>query len=195
MNGFKRKALTTDDLMRRQEGSLAKRRKPSPAPVLEASHPEMDEATDEGSSEEEEETDGLGGQKLFSRIKGNEDSSDEVQGHDEDDDEEHGTSEDDEEDGAPVANTDDKDAFTPLSRFSLKSKSSISSQQPQLTKQHELKTLPQKNATFASLDISPSLISALNKMAIRTPTEIQVACIPPLLSGEYLPRPSGPCRS
>ncbi|KAH9002414.1 P-loop containing nucleoside triphosphate hydrolase protein [Lactarius hatsudake] len=40
-----------------------------------------------------------------------------------------------------------------------------------------------KNATFLSLNISPPLLSSLSKMAIHTPTEIQRACIPPLLIG------------
>ena len=40
-----------------------------------------------------------------------------------------------------------------------------------------------KNVTFLSLNISPLLLSALSKMAIHTPTEIQRACIPPLLLG------------
>ena len=43
---------------------------------------------------------------------------------------------------------------------------------------------PQTNFnTFASLGISLPLQAALSSMSIRMPTEIQVACIPPLLSG------------
>ena len=38
--------------------------------------------------------------------------------------------------------------------------------------------------SFSSMDISPPLQAALNNMSIRTPTEVQAACIPPLLSGE-----------
>jgi ATP-dependent RNA helicase DDX49/DBP8 len=37
--------------------------------------------------------------------------------------------------------------------------------------------------TFQSLGITSTLISALNSMSIKSPTEIQVACIPSLLSG------------
>ncbi|KAI9508679.1 P-loop containing nucleoside triphosphate hydrolase protein [Russula earlei] len=40
-----------------------------------------------------------------------------------------------------------------------------------------------KHVTFSSLGISPPLLSVLSKMAIHTPTEIQRACIPPLLAG------------
>lgn len=39
------------------------------------------------------------------------------------------------------------------------------------------------HVTFSSLGISPPLLSALSKMAIHAPTEIQRACIPPLLAG------------
>ncbi|KAA1473477.1 DEAD-domain-containing protein [Dentipellis sp. KUC8613] len=38
--------------------------------------------------------------------------------------------------------------------------------------------------SFSALDISPPLINALSKMSIGAPTEIQAACIPPLLAGE-----------
>lgn len=40
-----------------------------------------------------------------------------------------------------------------------------------------------KNVTFSLLNISPPLLSALSKMAIHAPTEIQRACIPSLLTG------------
>lgn len=43
-----------------------------------------------------------------------------------------------------------------------------------------------KPVTFSSLGISPPLLSALSKMAIHAPTEIQQACIPPLLAGLLL---------
>lgn len=40
-------------------------------------------------------------------------------------------------------------------------------------------------STFASLGVSKPLQAALSSMSIRTPTEVQVACIPPLLTGEF----------
>lgn len=43
---------------------------------------------------------------------------------------------------------------------------------------------PARPSTFASLGISSALLSALSKMSIRVPTEIQAICIPPLLQGE-----------
>jgi ATP-dependent RNA helicase DDX49/DBP8 len=36
------------------------------------------------------------------------------------------------------------------------------------------------------MGISTPLQAALNSMSIRTPTEVQAACIPPLLLGKYL---------
>lgn len=45
-------------------------------------------------------------------------------------------------------------------------------------------SLPTKATSFASFGITPALLSALNKISIRTPTEIQSACIPPLLEGK-----------
>ncbi|VDC04098.1 unnamed protein product [Peniophora sp. CBMAI 1063] len=44
--------------------------------------------------------------------------------------------------------------------------------------------LPPQSITFASLGIAPPLITAMAGMSIRAPTEIQSACIPPLLSGK-----------
>ncbi|OCH92184.1 DEAD-domain-containing protein [Obba rivulosa] len=49
---------------------------------------------------------------------------------------------------------------------------------PQLPKPRPLPT------SFTSLGISSSLLNALSKMSIRAPTEVQAACIPPLLTGE-----------
>ena len=44
-----------------------------------------------------------------------------------------------------------------------------------------------KRATFKSLGTSPSMISALTAMSIKLPTEVQIACIPPLLAGTQFP--------
>ncbi len=57
---------------------------------------------------------------------------------------------------------------------------------PRLVHQRTLSPDAGKPVTFMSLGISPPLLSALSKMAIRTPTEIQRACIPPLLAGQSL---------
>ena len=59
---------------------------------------------------------------------------------------------------------------------------------PQLVHQRSLSSGAGKvtTVTFSSLGISPTLLSALSKMAIHAPTEIQQACIPPLLAGQSL---------
>ena len=44
--------------------------------------------------------------------------------------------------------------------------------------------LPAKSYTFSSLGISAPLQVALKSMSIRLPTEVQAACIPPLLEGK-----------
>ncbi|KAN0126580.1 P-loop containing nucleoside triphosphate hydrolase protein [Russula decolorans] len=54
---------------------------------------------------------------------------------------------------------------------------------PRFVHQRPLSSGAGKPVTFSSLGISPSLLSALSKMAIHAPTEIQRACIPPLLAG------------
>jgi len=48
------------------------------------------------------------------------------------------------------------------------------------------KLLPSVPASFSSLGISVPLQSALKSMSIKSPTEVQVACIPPLLAGMYI---------
>jgi ATP-dependent RNA helicase DDX49/DBP8 len=57
---------------------------------------------------------------------------------------------------------------------------------PRLVHQRPLSSGAGKPVTFSSLGISPPLLSALSKMAIHAPTEIQQACIPPLLAGQSL---------
>ena len=42
-----------------------------------------------------------------------------------------------------------------------------------------------KKVTFQSLGTTPAMINALTAMSIKLPTEVQVACIPPLLAGTY----------
>lgn len=46
--------------------------------------------------------------------------------------------------------------------------------------------LPSVPPSFSSLGISAPLQSALKSMSIKSPTEVQVACIPPLLAGMYI---------
>ncbi|KAI0291769.1 P-loop containing nucleoside triphosphate hydrolase protein [Russula brevipes] len=111
--------------------------------------------------------------------------------------EDSGADEDDDEWGSeaePEGDTDSEasEEASPVGRGDL-SRSSESSNllgsrmtiKPQLV-HHRIQSPgagSSNHATFSSLGISPSLLSALSKMAIHAPTEIQRACIPPLLAG------------
>ncbi len=48
-------------------------------------------------------------------------------------------------------------------------------------------SLTTAQATFASLGVSLPLQKALKGMSIKVPTEVQAACVPPLLAGKWLP--------
>jgi ATP-dependent RNA helicase DDX49/DBP8 len=54
---------------------------------------------------------------------------------------------------------------------------------PRVVRRRTLSPGAGKPVTFSSLGISPPLLSALSRMAIHAPTEIQQACMPPLLAG------------
>ena len=162
MIASKRRAPTVDDLLRRQEGPQKRYRLPTT----------FQERDDEGSS---------------------------VDGRGEDPGEE--SSEDSEPDGTQLESGGEQSTDSEFSketpsldigRLSPFSKSpdllgSRVSIKPKLSSQHSQGessgAASSKNVTFSSLNISPSLLSALSKMAIHNPTEIQQACIPPLLKG------------
>ncbi len=107
----------------------------------------------------------------------------------------------DEETGDEECSTDDIDAFQHEVSNSVflqddedEDEDSISRFPPRSTLEPKAENLhPPSSATprheslassYESMGISSVLISALAKMSIRTPTEIQAACMPPLLSGE-----------
>lgn len=50
----------------------------------------------------------------------------------------------------------------------------------------QISTSTSSKSSFASLGISPQLQGALKSMSIKAPTEVQSACIPPLLAGKYV---------
>jgi len=145
LSGSKRRVLTTDDLMRRQELGPRKRQRRAK---------DEDEDSLRGSegptSEEGSQSDGL----------------------DEGEDDEDSTSE------IPMSDTGEDDTIP--SRFSFNPRQG--SVVKMSTVPSHVSSLP---LTFAEVGVSSSLVSAMNKMSIRTPTEIQTACIPPLLDGMY----------
>ncbi|KAF9006436.1 P-loop containing nucleoside triphosphate hydrolase protein [Cyathus striatus] len=122
----KRKSISADDLLRRQEQRYPKRLKISPVP------------------------------------------------HDHSDDSElEGVRSSDSEDEVERSNSNNEDAYK-LSRISSK---------PLSLKQAPLPTKP-THVSFESLGISSPLQTTLKGMSINSPTEVQAACIPPLLSGQ-----------
>lgn len=87
--------------------------------------------------------------------------------------------EDSEDEAFPQPNSmpDVDDRFS--SRISIVPKASLALARTPLTTQTE------KASSFLSFGISSALLGALYKMSIKAPTEIQAACVPPLLQGEF----------
>ena len=91
---------------------------------------------------------------------------------------------DDDHDSAPdIPMQNEGEEATVPSRFSFKSRQDAIAIAKKVTvPPHASSPLP---LTFAEMGVSSSLVSAMNKMSIHTPTEIQAACIPPLLNGMF----------
>ncbi|KAI0824747.1 P-loop containing nucleoside triphosphate hydrolase protein [Trametes gibbosa] len=163
MAGSKRHALTADDLMRMQEeGPLRKRLR------LEVSYEEL-EAGDNTSESEEAQSDG-------------EEVSDEGQSASED--ESSSSDIPSREDviaitGENLQPPEEEDANSRMasSRITLRPRAT---NPPARTAPSQAKSLP---TSYESMGISSALVSTLSKMSIKAPTEIQAACIPPLLQG------------
>lgn len=96
-----------------------------------------------------------------------------------------GGGEDDQESKSDVPIQDEEDTIP--SRFSFKSRESVVAKEN--TAPSDFSSLPQ---TFVELGVSSSLVAAMNKMSIHTPTEVQIACIPPLLDGMCFPSSAFP---
>lgn len=141
----KRRPLTTDDLMRRQELGTRKRQK-------RARDEEEESLRDPGSNSEDPQS---AEPSALDESEYDGDSASEIamQGEEEN---------------------------TIFSRFSFKPRGG--------TIAEEDKVPPQAHPpprSFVELGVSSSLVSAMTKMSIYAPTEVQVACIPPLLDGMY----------
>jgi ATP-dependent RNA helicase DDX49/DBP8 len=141
----KRRPLTTDDLMRRQELGPHKRQKRVRDKEEEESLPGSDGPTSGGESQSEE----------LSTSGGDEDNN--------------GAMSD--------VRVQDGEGNVP-SRFSFKPHQSTVTMED--TAPSHLSSLPH---TFMELGVPSSLVAAMNKMSIHTPTEVQIACIPPILNG------------
>lgn len=159
----------SDNLPRRQEEPHRKRVRHSPPLSIQSGSDELDSSAREtdrsargGDVDESEEEEG---------DKDKEDSSkednEELMGESLDD----GTF-DDGEDSTSDSQCNPVDLLNEPDRFKI---SRVKA------KQIREKKLP---GSFSALGISPQLQSALTTMSIRTPTEVQAACIPPLLAGK-----------
>jgi ATP-dependent RNA helicase DDX49/DBP8 len=164
MTGRKRRVLTTDDLLRRQEEPVAKKLKISLPLGFDGLDETSSELNDETSEEEEELTN-----NEVQRGKNRRRSAGDA---------------DDDSDDALLDGKDDE----PLTSGESESEFSVTLERSGLqgvkTKPMSQKPLKPTGATFASLGVSAPLQASLAAMSIRTPTEVQAACIPPLLAGQ-----------
>jgi ATP-dependent RNA helicase DDX49/DBP8 len=160
--GRKRRVLTADDLLRRQEEPLEKRSKISS--LLEFD--DLNETNSDETLEEELENDELQrGEMRDRRNMVDEEGDDALVDGEGTDPSTSGES----NFGFPI-HMDGKDRFD-LQR--VKPRTIVPQRPPKPT-----------GATFASLGVSAPLQASLAAMSIRTPTEVQAACIPPLLAGQ-----------
>ena len=149
----KRRALTTDDLMRRQEEPVRKKIRRTPIADSELHEDEQDgSTTGDGSTGSRTSFDGHEAEK-------------------EDLSECHDDSED---------MSEREQTFETLSVPERFSSSRVDSS---IIKANDV--LKEQSSSFLSLGVSNDLQATLSAMSIRTPTEIQAACIPPILAGEY----------
>ena len=179
MAGSTRRVLTTDDLLRMQEDGPSRKRRREDFIMVEDSDSEMELPFKhaKNDTDEDDESEGEGEELSSGSGSGSGDDSnsedDEVRdglGHDSDQADEifaHSLS-------TPYAEDD-----TSSSRISIVPRTSlpITRKPPAVPPNHP--------TSFATMGISATLLTALAKMSIRSPTEIQSACIPPLLQGEY----------
>lgn len=192
----KKRSITVDDLLKRQEEGFprtAKRQK-----VMHLSRRKMESDEDAEGSEasgsddemlntmddESEEETGEDGEEESE--DGNEENSQKADGgEDENEDEDGGVDGSDDSDEGEDGGVDVYDGPTqkPFPAFEVQDRLGSSIKK----KPNLLHPAPQKSQvvvkSFASFGISPALVAALTSMSIKVPTEVQAACIPPLLAG------------
>ncbi|EAU84738.2 ATP-dependent rRNA helicase RRP3 [Coprinopsis cinerea okayama7 len=158
----KKRHLTTDDLLRLQEEPSLKRIKTTSFTTTRQTDQYSDlEAT---SSDDDAET---GNSKKGEKA---------LQRDEESDDEEAETSDSDEEDSP--SSSENGESIPVVDRFGSAGKLSRSGAQSS----EEVKRLSAVTS-FSSLGVSNVLQTALSSMSITSPTEVQAACIPPILAG------------
>lgn len=158
----KRRALTTDDLMRMQEDGPARKR---PREDITFNGEDEDDYTD---SDEDFELPALPNTKY--------DDSEAAPGNETGGSNGGSDVDEDEESRVPPDFIPDDDELS--SRISIVPRSSL----PTIIQTTAVR--PVQATTFAAFGVSAALLNSLHKISIRLPTEIQAACIPPLLQGE-----------
>ena len=159
--------LSADDLLKQFEEPRRNRRK------IAAEQLDPDESEDgptrpgRGSGDSEEGDDG-------------EESEDEFSGTNSGSEEEGGDAVEDGSESDPQSNAEDGasnfQSLEDSSRIKLPSRTRLPTERS--SKQANLRA-----SGFANLGASKALVGSLAAMSIRTPTEVQAACIPPLLAG------------
>ena len=169
--------LDADDLLRRLESSEPRRKK---------RRLQIEEEPDEGDALnglDEDDEDSSGGSvgvtedpREADDIEGSDAEIDESSSNDE--------QEDVQEELSMASRTTARVGKEDVSRISLPTKSRIEDKQ----RPSETTTLASASS-FLELGASKALVASLTGMSIRTPTEVQAACIPPLLAGasQYYP--------
>lgn len=160
---MKRKVLTSDDLLCKQDEPHKKRVKHSPPLSIQS-------GSDGPSSSAGEVNRSTAGDRL-------DESEEQEQGED--------SSEESRKEILDNGTSDDGEDSTSGSQFN----SADSSNEPErfkFSRAKDKQTIPQRKLpdSFSAFGISSQLQSALATMSIRTPTEVQAACIPPLLAGK-----------
>lgn len=158
--------LSADDLLRRIEEPRRKRRK--------LQTDELEDVDSDAAHETDEDEDGK--QQRISRHDDDDDSEEETE--EEDSDVMSGSEEEDEETEEEVP-TRTLPAVESLQRISMSFRTRIPENLP-LPKS----SAPKSPTSFAELGASKALVASLSSMSIRAPTEVQAACIPPLIDGE-----------
>lgn len=168
----KKRPITIDDLLKRQEESSTRALKRQK--VVHLSRKPLEEEDDDFEQDQERSTslDGAGGSETSETDDEDEESGSEIR----DESVENGS--------VGVSDEDvqqDEDKLPPLFEASERLDSFIKKKFEPLP---AARKRPQTTARlFASFGISPTLLAALTSMSIKVPTEVQMACIPPLLAG------------
>jgi ATP-dependent RNA helicase DDX49/DBP8 len=165
----KRRALTTDDLMRMQEDGPARKRRKEEFSLAEEDDSDSELELPERHIHREAD-------KGF-----NDAESESGESEEEEEEEKSSMASDPEQDEHPtiIHTLPDEDGVS-SSRISIVPRTSLPTPRKPLT------APANQPISFAAMGISSALLAALAKMSIRTPTEIQAASIPPLLQGEHV---------